>query len=118
MGLLKCEKNADCKDREEDVAAIVDEIPYMYEEEKEVNKLLCSTPSYVNSEGEKELLGVAICVPDQWCDNSYNVEHDGVRDIITFEGCKDDSRAKPGEIGAIRLTAKLLAAFSTVAAIA
>jgi len=43
---------------------------------------------------------------------------DGVRDIITFEGCKDDSRAKPGEIGAIRLTAKLLAAFSTVAAIA
>jgi len=63
-------------------------------DEKEVNQLLCSTPSYVNSEGEKELLDNMfawrcylcsfntnwnhILLPDQWCDNSYNVEHDGL----------------------------------------
>ena len=122
MGLLSCETNTSCDGKEETVRTALEDIYYLFDEEKEFTKLLCSTPNVKESDGTLTPLGISICAPNPWCDGTYdqgfNVEYDGVRDVVVFDGCSDDDNkpvdkgAGPPGDSAVRLFAGLTALVS------
>ena len=108
-GFPKGEENKKCDSYRNYLEEVLDSIDGLFDEERSTEGgFRCSIPK--NPDGDEfdyqsylplaELengSAVRVCVPKNWCfreadENVYNLEYEGTRDIIKFDGCKDDPK--------------------------
>ena len=113
-GIVGCKTNKNCDDNKDTIKTVLDDIPSLLDDERDMSKgLRCSTPkrpgddeydyaSYDSLAEDDEGNDIRVCVPTQWCfnpdeENIFNLEYEGVRDLILFDGCK--ATPKPADCG-------------------